>query len=405
MSYFCSVKTIGFFYKIIFLVFFLLIINGIEAKSTTGNTAMWDSVEVSLLTCSPHNEVYSLYGHSAIRYQDKNSGTDLVVNYGVFSFKKPYFVLRFVFGLTDYEMGIEDFSDFKSEYEYYGSSVVQQTLNLTAHEKERILKALQINYLPENRVYRYNYFYNNCTSKARDIILNNIDGKVTFKRKINPNVSFRDMIHSCNENFRWARFGNDLLLGINADRKTTRSDQQFLPSNLMLDFNDAVVVDNSGLKRPLVKTEGYVLENGSNVIRQTSSFTPSLCSWMFFFVVAAVTIFGWVRKKSFLWFDIFIMAVCGLAGVVLFLMIFSQHPATSLNLQIIMLNPLAFLCIYYSLRNRNKKEKMIGLWKGLSVLLIVFLICGLIQEYAEGMCVLASSLLVRSLYNCKYWIV
>ena len=116
------------------------------------NITRYDSVEISLLTCSPHDEIYSLYGHTAIRYQDHSSGADYAINYGVFSFHKPYFVLRFVFGLTDYEMGVQYFDDFCREYIYYGASVTQQTLNLTDNEKKKITDALLKNYLPENRI-------------------------------------------------------------------------------------------------------------------------------------------------------------------------------------------------------------------------------------------------------------
>ena len=91
----------------------------------------YDSLEISLLTCAPHDQVYSLYGHTAIRLQDKSQGYDMVVNYGLFDSSAPHFVLRFVFGLTDYCMGITSFEMFRQEYVYYGSEVVQQRLNLT----------------------------------------------------------------------------------------------------------------------------------------------------------------------------------------------------------------------------------------------------------------------------------
>ena len=186
---------------IVFVAVFCLCASEIQAANSTGNEDVrYDSIQVSLLTCSPHDEVYSLYGHTAIRYWDKSSGADMVVNYGVFSFKKPYFILRFVFGLTDYEMGIQNFEDFCMEYSYYGAGVTEQVLNLTPGEKDRLFRALQRNALPENRIYRYNYFYNNCTTKARDILLGSIDGKVVFNRKIDENVSFRDMIHQCTKN-------------------------------------------------------------------------------------------------------------------------------------------------------------------------------------------------------------
>ena len=117
-----------------------------------------DSVRISLLTCGPGNQVYSYYGHTAIRYHDLARQQDIAINYGIFSFQKSYFILRFVFGLTDYEMGIEDFATFISTYSHRGSWVKEQVLNLTRKEKWAITQAIDVNYRPENRVYRYNYF-------------------------------------------------------------------------------------------------------------------------------------------------------------------------------------------------------------------------------------------------------
>ena len=140
-----------------------------------------DSVEFSLLTCQPHDEVYSLYGHTAIRYHElRPGGLDWAFNYGVFDFKKPHFVARFVFGLTDYELGAYPYKYFVKEYRRFGSMVTEQVLNLTDEEKMALHDALAINLRPENKIYRYNYFYNNCTTKARDIIESCINGKVEY---------------------------------------------------------------------------------------------------------------------------------------------------------------------------------------------------------------------------------
>ena len=130
-----------------------------------------DSVEISLLTCQPHDEIYSLYGHTALRYHDlRKGGLDIAFNYGVFDYKKPFFALRFVFGLTDYELGAYPYRLFQEEYRRFGSMVTEQVLNLTDQEKAILQQALAINMQNENRIYRYNYFYSNCTTKARDII-------------------------------------------------------------------------------------------------------------------------------------------------------------------------------------------------------------------------------------------
>ena len=129
-----------------------------------------DSIQFSLLTCSPGTEIYSLFGHTAIRYRNFTQNRDLVFNYGMFSFSTPNFIYRFVKGETDYQLGINTFESFETEYYFRGSKVYQQVLNLTDAEKLELEKLLFENYRPENRVYRYNYFYDNCTTRARDQI-------------------------------------------------------------------------------------------------------------------------------------------------------------------------------------------------------------------------------------------
>ena len=128
-----------------------------------------DSATVSLLTCSGGREVYEQYGHTAIRFNN-NRGTDITFNYGVFDFNTPDFVYRFIKGETDYQLGIEPFEYFRSSYARRGSEVREQVLNLTSDEKVRLFQSLCVNFQPENRIYRYNFFYDNCTLRARDMI-------------------------------------------------------------------------------------------------------------------------------------------------------------------------------------------------------------------------------------------
>ena len=395
--------------RIIFLIFILLStlsVSKLQAmKSVKDTNGRYDSIHISLLTCSPHDEVYSLYGHSAIRYRDDVDGVDLAINYGVFSFKKPYFVLRFVFGLTDYEMGIQNFSDFCEEYSYYGSSVTQQELRLTPDEKEAIYEALQKNALPENVTYRYNYLYNNCTTKARDILIDNLSGRVVYNNKIDGSISFRDMIHSCNENHPWARFGNDLLMGVKADFNTDRSEQQFLPANLMRNFNHAQVI-RDGKAVPLVEKTEVVVKGQHDVGDSGSKLcpTPMFCACMLLIVVLLVSLLEYKFKVSCWLFDAFLLLVSGLSGLILTAMIFSQHPTVSLNLQILMLNPLALYCVFYLIKNRRNIVRMKKMWTVCSVVILLALACSLIQTFAEGMEILALSLLIRTICNicvCK----
>lgn len=399
IAYFCIVKKLNIFLYRLLLTFILLDISKIAIGNTTNYAETpADSIRVSLLTCSPHDEIYSLYGHTAIRYEDKASKTDIVVNYGMFSFKKPFFVARFVLGLTDYEMGIQDFNDFCYEYQYFGSQVTQQEINLTPEEKGQLLKALQDNYA-NARVYRYNYFYNNCTTKARDIILKSINGKIEYKNDIDKSVSFRDLIHGCNANYSWASFGNDLLLGFKADMQTTREEQQFLPDNLMRDFGQAKIVSADGSARPLVKNTEIIVKGNDHAIAGKTKVTPQFVFITLLLLIAAIVVAEFKTKKRFLWVDISLLLASGLAGLILFVMLFSEHPTTSTNLQIFILCPLNLYWAIYIIKNKRNERKLRKAWTFLSIMLCIGLSGRLIQVYAEGMPLLALSLLLKNCCN------
>lgn len=392
-------KKLNIFLYRLLLTFILLDISKIAIGNTTNYAETpADSIRVSLLTCSPHDEIYSLYGHTAIRYEDKASKTDIVVNYGMFSFKKPFFVARFVLGLTDYEMGIQDFNDFCYEYQYFGSQVTQQEINLTPEEKGQLLKALQDNYA-NARVYRYNYFYNNCTTKARDIILKSINGKIEYKNAIDKSVSFRDLIHGCNANYSWASFGNDLLLGFKADMQTTREEQQFLPDNLMRDFGQAKIVSADGSARPLVKNTEIIVKGNDYAIAGKTKVTPQFVFITLLLLIAAIVVAEFKTKKRFLWVDISLLLSSGLAGLILFVMLFSEHPTTSTNLQIFILCPLNLYWTIYIIKNKRNERKLRKAWTFLSIMLCIGLSGRLIQVYAEGMPLLALSLLLKNCCN------
>lgn len=399
IAYFCIVKKLNIFLYRLLLTFILLDISKIAIGNTTNYAETpADSIRVSLLTCSPHDEIYSLYGHTAIRYEDKASKTDIVVNYGMFSFKKPFFVARFVLGLTDYEMGIQDFNDFCYEYQYFGSQVTQQEINLTPEEKGQLLKALQDNYA-NARVYRYNYFYNNCTTKARDLILKSINGKIEYKNAIDKSVSFRDLIHGCNANYSWASFGNDLLLGFKADMQTTREEQQFLPDNLMRDFGQAKIVSADGSARPLVKNTEIIVKGNDYAIAGKTKVTPQFVFITLLLLIAAIVVAEFKTKKRFLWVDISLLLASGLAGLILFVMLFSEHPTTSTNLQIFILCPLNLYWAIYIIKNKRNERKLRKAWTFLSIMLCIGLTGRLIQVYAEGMPLLALSLLLKNCCN------
>lgn len=397
-------KRLKDFFLIIYLAVFVSLTANAQAQSQNSpkDDAALDSISISLLTCSPGSEVWSLYGHTAIRFQDPNHGMDLAVNYGMFNFRQKYFILRFVFGLTDYEMGIEPFQLFVSEYAQSGRGVIEQRLNLTNAEKMAIATAISKNYEPANRTYRYNYFYDNCTTRARDILVNHINGHVEYAHD-NCQTSYRQMIHQWNAQHRWARFGNDLLLGVKADSPTDQEQQQFLPDTLRKDFASAVIIDPTGARRPLVLSTFEVLKPNSTSAEESDvweTFSPSLLLSIACALVILLSLVEWKRRKPFWLVDAILLTLDGLAGFILLAMVFSQHPTVNLNLQILLLNPLSIIFAYVTIRQQIKGYCH-WYWKALFVFVILFFLGNIFQEYAEGMNILALTLMVRCLVNIR----
>ena len=358
-----------------------------------------DSVEVSLLTCSPHEEIYSLYGHSAIRWHDLHQegpqkGQDLVFNWGMFSFSKPFFVLRFVFGLTDYELVCMDTNRFLPYYQKWGSSVTEQVLDLTGDEKRQLQQALIENLRPENKVYRYNFFYDNCSTRPRDIIERNLEGEIQWVEREDYQPTFREMVRTCNRYHLWSKAGNDMLLGLKADQKTNRSEQEFLPMNLMIDMAQAKVYAN-GTYRTLVKEQRTLVQPGVQLIEPDWILTPTETAILLLILSVAIAWLEWRRKKTFKWWDVTLMLVQGLAGIALTLLLFSQHPTTTLNLNYLLFNPLPLFFIPSVIKRKK------GWWKIQMTLLALFAIGAFFQNYAEGTGFLALSLLIRILINAK----
>ena len=358
-----------------------------------------DSVEISLVTCSPHEEVYSLYGHTALRYHDLHrdvKGGDMIFNWGMFSFQAPHFVARFVFGLTDYELGISDVAGFCDYYRRWGSSVIEQVLNLTPQEKLRVQRALQTNYLPMNRTYRYNFFYDNCSTRPRDIIEQCVMGRVDYHPRQDYEPSFREMVREKVRHHRWAMWGNDMLLGAKADLKTNRKEQEFLPENLFYDFDHAVIATPDGNSRPLVLTRHSLVPSGIQMREPDFPLTPLQCALCLLAVSAGIALVEWRRRKTYKYWDATLMLAAGLTGCVLTVMLFSQHPTTSTNLLVLLFNPLHLLFIPSVLRRRKTRY-----WMLLVVMLCLLAAGALIQSYAEGVAVLALCLLIRIWSNVK----
>ena len=325
-----------------------------------GNTS--DSVRVSLLTCAPGSEIYSLFGHTALRYENPTKGEDWVFNYGMFSFNTPNFVMRFVKGETDYQLGVIPFRYFEGEYAMRGSSVYQQELNLTSQEKENIIRLLEENYRPANRTYRYNYFYDNCTTRARDKVEQGIEGKVVYPKGVKE-CSFRQIVREYTDGHEWSAFGIDLCLGSEADEPIDERRQMFSPF-YMLEFARGAMIHRADTIVPFVKEEKLLLDFSSKdeelFEKDEEVFLPSpwACALIWWVLTFVVTTLGIKNGKVYWLWDALLFGAQGISGcVIAFLFFFSVHPTVGSNWMLLMLNPLPLFYLPFMVYKAIKGKK------------------------------------------------
>ena len=301
-----------------------------------------DSVKVSLVTFYPGSEPHNIWGHSEIRVQQ--GPVDLYFNYGVFDFQAPAFMWRFMLGETDYicqpvprfyaTMGMEE------------RRMVEQELNLPQDRAIAVRDFLWNNAQPENRTYRYKFLSDNCSTRPRDIIEMAAGEGLQYPAMTDTAVTYRDILaHYC-RNYAWERFGIDLVLGWNIDTILDQRATMFIPMLLMDAVAEATITTDS-VTMPLVKATTVPIDKSTegNVRPPTPWYlSPMTVALLVLALTLLVTGRDMKRRDVSKWFDTLLFTTGGLAGCILFFLIFfSTHEATSPNINIAWLNPLLLL--------------------------------------------------------------
>ena len=333
------------------------------------------NTEISVLTCSPGDEIYSIFGHTAIRVCNTNTGLDAVVNYGLFDFNQDSFVYRFVKGETDYMCGVDGFNSFIYSYAWRGSGVKATVLDLTDTEKERIIRVLTNDIKPENREYRYNFAYNNCATKIRDVVKFAYHGEC---ESLQPSeYTFREIIGRYAENYPWFMFSFDICLG-GKDYNTlmTPEEVQFLPEHLDIALNNSLINRDGEDIKPNTRQE--ILLTPIETTVESTLFTPLVLVCIILVLSIINLIFG---KKCLIASNIFsgtIFFTYTLIGLlVVFLMFFSEHPFTSWNMNILIFNPLIIIpFVGLMIKDKGITFKIINV--ALILLAVLFILYSLI---------------------------
>lgn len=370
--------------KLLIALLFICILSTYTAKAQA--IQLSDSSKISLLTNSPWDgAVYALYGHTALGISDPVNNIDLVFNYGLFDFNSPNFIYRFAKGETDYSVGYTSLNRYTFEYQMRGVGITEQTLNLTLKEKQKVFEALLINSLPENKIYRYNYFYDNCSTRPRNIIEQNIEGTIHYT-PTNKEQSYRDLVHECVNSQPWVRFGIDLVIGTDADKIITDRQKDFLPQYLMHAYAGAVIQNIDGTERDLVLKEFDLIKPTGQSMKFTHVDTPLVFGIILLVITILISFLSYKRNKKLIGrvFDILLFLIAGIAGsIIFFLMYFSVHPCTNPNWNLIWLNPLQLIFAFLFSIKFFSKGVYYYHFINFAVLLLFLLAWFLIPQYLE----------------------
>ncbi len=333
-----------------------------------------ESSVISLLTASPGEELYSTFGHSAIRVKDQELNLDIVFNYGTFDSGIPNFYIKFARRKVDYMLSVSEFDAFAGTYVYENRSIIEQVLNLDSLQKNRLYSLLLENYLPENRYYRYDFFFDNCATRIRDIMITAFGGDFHYNYPeawSNGNMTFRNLIDLYLTNHHWSDFGIDLALGLPTDDIASPSDYMFLPDYLKEGFETATIISDGAEMH-------FVLNNHEIIPREeiqspTFFITPVRLMWTLFGICALLTFLSVRRGKNTFWFDILYFSAIGLGGWMVFSLWFlTDHIATKDNLNLLWAVPLYFpLFLFWERLSKTFKIWYIYLCGGLDVLILL----------------------------------
>ncbi|MCQ2360823.1 MAG: DUF4105 domain-containing protein [Paludibacteraceae bacterium] len=383
------------------LILSICIICGISTTYAEEQRLLSDSATVSLLTCSPGTEIYELFGHSGIRVFDKEKNIDVTFNYGLFDFNQDDFIYRFVRGKTDYEVGVTSTDYFLHTYIERGSGVMESVLNLTQSEKESIWLYLMENIQPENKTYRYNFIFNNCATKLRDIFDQNVSGVKSYP-DVSGSLSFREAVGLYTKTSPWSQFGVDICLGRGMDRDATTYEKMFLPEILGNTINQSTVMVGDSTFN-LVSQINTINEN---TLENPAPFISPLALGIILCVLVLIlSLYGLWKKLDLRWFDAIIFSINGLFGcLVLFLILFSKHPFTFANFNIIWLNPLFFCPLLFVIFKRLQKYEFIY-YAIVSIVLVLFLFGSnmLSQEFNDAVYPFTIIFLLRALSYVINW--
>ena len=370
---------------------------------TAQQNKLSEQTEISVLTVGPGTSLNDAFGHSAFRIKDPIKGIDIVFNYGVYDFETPNFYLKFAQGKLNYLIGLNYYEDFFENYIAQNRTIKEQVLNLSTSEKQSLFDYLINNYKPENRAYLYEFFFDNCATKIKDVTQIALNNSIVFsKPKDYKPQTFRTLIHNNLNKNSWGSLGIDVALGSVIDRKASPEEQMFLPENIYKFFNVATIKSKN---QSLVK-ETKVLYNKLDSPEPSNFLTsPLFVFGIIGLFIVYITYFDYKKQKRTVWLDVTLFSMTGLIGVLILLLWFAtDHKGTHQNYNLLW----AFVLNIFVIGQLFRKKALAWFVKYLKLLVILLCLLTLhwiiaVQVFAIGLIPLLIALLIRYVYLLKYY--
>ena len=314
-------------------------------------------LRISLLTCTPGEELYSTFGHSAIRITDSVSHSDIVYNYGTFNFDEPGFYTKFIRGKLSFYLSTDDFESFKYSYQQENRGITEQVLNLTCTEKYNMLMLLQANLMAQNRFYKYDFTFDNCTTRLRDLLEKTADSPVHFGEVLQTKSTFRDLIYEYLDynDKQWSKLGIDILLGSRLDVKMKPREVMFLPDYLMKSF------DSTSIGSRKLVYEKHILFDSLLSPKEINIIAHPLFIFTCIFLLIVLLSFSknTFIKRLLIAFDGFMFFITGLLGILILFMWFgTDHLMCKDNFNLLWAWPTNVVAAFYIHSKKNPQQNI-----------------------------------------------
>ena len=383
--------------KITFFLFIIIFNFGMLGQ----NLQLSQFAEISVLTVGPGDSLNDAFGHSGFRVKDAMFRMDIVFGYGQYDFGAPNFYLKFAQGKLNYLMSVHEFQDFYNSYVDSNRTIEEQVLNLSTEQKQALFNQLATNYQPENRAYLYDFFYDNCATRIRDMIEDTSQPKVVFTAPagLEPKT-FRALIHEHVDRNSWGSFGIDIALGSIIDRKATPDEYMFLPKYIHQFFAIATIGN-----QPLVRSSSVVYQKKETKSSNNFLFSPLMVFGIIGAFIIFITYFDHKKNTRSRWLDVTLFSLTGIIGVLVLLLWFAtDHTTTGYNYNLLWAFPLNLLVIGQLLKNdlKNWVKRYLNFLLIMLALLTFHWITG-VQVFAIGLLPFLIALAVRYFYLVRYF--